>query len=77
MCLLTSTTLSEVQYLPKHMWSFFFSFFFFSDKCGAQFCFPYIQGEIGKIKDIYVYGTGLTICDTKLGNIHVHLMLQI
>ena len=76
MCMLTSTTLSEVQYLPKHMWSFFF-FFFLSDKCGAQFCFPYIQGEIGKIKDIYIYGTGLTICDTKLGNIHVHLMLQI
>ena len=73
MCLLTSTTLSEVQYLPKHMWSFFFS----SDKCGAQFYSPYIQGEIGKIKDIYIYGTGLTICDTKLGNIHVHLMLQI
>ena len=52
-------------------------FFFLSDKCGAQFYFPYIQGEIGKIKDIYIYGTGLTICDTKLGNIHVHLMLQI
>lgn len=30
-------------------------FFFLSDKCGAQFYFPYIQGEIGKIKDIYIW----------------------
>jgi len=73
MGMLTSTTLPKYNIYQNTCGAFFFS----SDKCGAQFYFPYIQGEIGKIKDIYIYGTGLTICDTKLGNIHVHLMLQI